>query len=169
MAFPKSVMEVIESTAVRYKEDAEKATRLAIQAIQKLPEYSKFVDGLVADAVGTLIHRHRYESNRQMRNDVGWYSERSARIVKTETSKGVLAVAESVFNYRVAGTILGKILGKEMELIASREERSGVTHMANAKLLRQLQKIVPENSTVEEAITEKSLRRMMKKVGCQPE
>ena len=168
MPYPKSVLDIINECAVKYKEDAAKATKVAIRRIQQLPEYPAFVDGLVTSAVGDIVHQVRYESNRQMRNDLGWYSDKSARKVKTESSTSVIKVAESVYNYRISGTILGLIQGSEIPSLASNEERSGKTHIANAALLRKLQTLVPEDKRVNECVSERKLRKIMKDAGCDP-
>jgi hypothetical protein len=159
MEYPTSVLEIAERQAARFPADIDSAVNEAEKAIRRLPEFDSLVDLMVHNAVQELIYSFRHRDKVQMKNDMGQYGG------PAKVTSGASAVANraerSAYEFHMAGTMLGLILGKDLESIAQSEAAIAHGHDFNARLCRRLMSLVPDESRVQDAVSEKRLRRLI--------
>lgn len=162
MKYPKKVIDVANKMAEKYPSDISKATEEAEKKIRKLPEFNELVDILIRNAVQDLVYDARHRSNVQVRRENGKYGT-GAKVVSGR-STSVNRAAKSVYNFHIAGTVLGAIRGDQLISIAVSEEETAEGYLFNARLCRRLSGIVPKDKTVKDAVTERRLRSIFNEV-----
>jgi hypothetical protein len=159
--FPESVLEVVAEAARKYASDIPKAVEEAEFMVRKLPEFSGLVRLLVRGAVQDLVYEARHQDNVRMRRAAGDYGG-PAKV--DAAAPGVVGAHESLYLYRIAGTTLGLIKGADLKGIAESERRVAEGHAFNAALCEALAALVPEDKRVEEAVLEKRLRGIFRRL-----
>ena len=160
MDYPKSVYEIVTRAANKHKQNIESAVAMAVAGVKKLPEYSSIVDSLVYSAIQDLVYDSRHNANTSIKRQSGAYGGKSKIVVGQSVS--IQEAYQSIYDIRIAGNILGYIVGKELAGLAEKERATGDGHYVNAKLVESLVAIVPENKRVRDAVTEKRLRVLLK-------
>lgn len=155
MDFPSNVIQICRECAARHTEPPE-AIDAAERRIRKLPEFDSLVATLVRSAIADLIYDARHDANRKLKNASGDYG--GAAKVVTGCCSATQRIAQSVFEYRIAGTALGLVLGKDLRTIAESESNIAEGHKFNAALCRTLARMVAPEKRVNEAVSEKKLR-----------
>ena len=69
-----------------------------------------------------------------------------------------------VYNYRIGGTLLGLVFGKDLLGIAEHERAIAEGHTFNARLAEALNPIVPANKRVKDAVAEKRLQMIFRQI-----
>jgi len=160
--YPKWMLSIAESAADKHPSDIQKAAEVAERAIRKHPEFEAVVATLVSDAVREMVYEVRHTTNVRLRKEAGEYGG-PAKVV-TGDSKAYQEVMESMYSYRIDGRTLGTILGKELGPIAVEKRAVGDGCYLVARLCERLEKIVPADKMVMEAVAEKRLRAMYRKL-----
>lgn len=161
MQYPESFLDIIETTVKEYPSDIDRATEEAEKKIRALPEFAGFVDALVRSAVRELVYDQRHIVNVRTKKQAGYYGGQTKL---NRSANGVLAAYESVYQYHIAGTVLGEILGEDLSDIAANERAIASGHTFNADLCEWLAGLVPEGKKVHQAITEKKLRKEFNRI-----
>ncbi len=161
MRYSDRVLAIGRDAARTFGDDIEKATDAALRDIRQLPEYEALVDTLVRDAVREIIYEARHTANVAMKKQAGFYGGPAKVVVGTSTR--MTRIYESVYNMRVAGTMLGMVMGADLQRLADAEYAIGDGHYVNATLLKSLVGIVPVNKAVREAVTQKRLKTLLRK------
>lgn len=144
----------------KHPDDIDAATELAAKQVKRKPWYRGFVKNLVCDAVRAAIHDVRHTINRQIRRECGGYGGPAK--VQVGKSSSVLKIMQSVFDIRIAGTRLGLLYGRDLDSTVETELAQSDGHLINADYLKALKRLVPANKQVQEAVTEKKLRSLIK-------
>lgn len=165
MLFPDSVYAVIQEEADKHKEDIRAAVDAAMARIVKLPEYDSIVQDLVRKAIHKLVYDYRHQCVRETKGKEPMYSVQPRIVVGR--SAAVHRVERSYYDIFVCGKTLGSMLGKELLPAAEHERRIGQGHLVNARLLERLSKIVPEDKTVRNSVSERRIKHLLK--ACQSE
>lgn len=160
--FPETMVEIIERAARQHSEDITKGVECAKRDIQSLPEYHQLIDTLVTEAIRELIYDVRHRDNVKMRNESGAYSIEPK--VQPGKSKDVQETFENLHRYFLAGQTLGEIMGEQLEGIAESEESKANGHLFNARLCRELSRLVPEGKRVKDVVSLKKLGMIFKKL-----
>lgn len=160
--FTEEVIEIARKADRRFPSDIVKATDEAERKIRALPDFDEIVDTLVRSAVRELVYYARHVVTTRIKNETGARCTKAKVVVGK--SNGVLRAAESCYNHRIAGTILGMVYGKDLADIAASEAAVGKGHLFNSALAAKLSEIVPAESMVQDAVPETKLRKIMKEL-----
>ena len=156
MKFPEEVRSVIRDADAGNPSDLEQAVDEAERKIRSLMSFDSLVSDLVRSAIQGLIYDMRHAANGKIRYESGNYKQDTKTVVGT--SDAVMRAESSVYQYRIAGTSLGQLLGKDLIDLATGEENRAEGYIFNARLLRRLSDVVPQNKMVKNAITQKKLK-----------
>lgn len=167
MRFSDEVLLVVREANTNNPSNIENATAEALRGVKRLSSYDELVDTLVEHAVQDLVHDARHEVNRIIRQLSGAYSSKPKTLVGD--SPAVMRAEVSVYHYRIAGTSLGEVLGKELLDIAAHEENRANGHIFNTRLCRRLAEIVPNNKKVKNAVKEKQLKMFFSEMSVKEE
>ena len=162
MEMPKEVLDLAAEIAVKYGADIEKATDALDRAIRKLPEFEDLTENLLRMAEQELIYDARHQANIRTRLENGGYGG-PAKVVSGD-SEAVKRVAQSVYAYAIAGTMLGMVLGDQLPDIAASEAARAEGHAFNARLCERLAGMVPKGKRVREVVSEKRLQSIFREV-----
>jgi len=155
---PDNILDIVRQETEANPEDIDKAVSKAFSRVKRLNTYKAFTENLVKQALRSMIQDRRHSSNTALRKAAGQYGKPAK--VKVGESRSVKGVAQSMYNYYIAGTMLGSLLGKDLQGIANNEAATGQGHLINARLLTSLVKLVPEEKQVRQAVTEKKLHKL---------
>jgi len=162
MEMPEDVLNAVRESCEEYPDDLDKALGAAKKAVRGLPDFKKLIDLLVDDSIQDLVYSFRHQANVAYRNSMG-RPEGLPKVV-SGASAAVNAAATSVYQYFIAGTTLGQVMGSQLEAIAGSEQSMADTHSFHARLCRRLVQIVPKSKMVREAVKEKRLERIFRDV-----
>ena len=160
---PANVMAICKTSTEKYGDDVARATEQALAAIKKLPEFPDLVEGLLSDAVQGVIYDVRHRLNVTAKRGAGLYGPPPK--VLYGSSKEEAAVHRSLYNLYIGGMRLGWLKGGQLAPLADSEEAEGNGKLVNAKLLRALDKLVPEGVEVRAAVSEKKLNAIARQIG----
>ncbi len=160
---PDSVLSIIAKATRRNPSDIYKAVEQAYRHVRELPEFDSLVESLVKQALRSLIHDSRHTMNTAMKCERGCYGGDAK--VKAGASESANRLYLELYNYHVAGTVLGELLGGKLEGIADSEEAKANGHGFNAKLLRELNPMVPEGVRVRDAVKLTKLKLIFERLG----
>lgn len=163
METPKSVLEIVAKAADKYPSDIPKALDVADKAVRKLPEFEELVSDLVRSAIQDLIYEHRHSVTRQIKRETGKYKVKP-KVVVGKSKPVNEAALRSVYLMPIAGTVLGRVLGKDLLGIAKHEQDKANGSAVNARLCFRLDKLVPNTKYVDEVLSEKRLRTILQEV-----
>lgn len=161
MEFSESVLEIARKAAGEYPDDISSAVDAAEKAIRKLKEFESIVKDLIRQAVTEMVYDARHKANVRIRQSTGQYGG-PAKVVVGD-SRSVNRAIESVYHYSIAGTMLGMVVGGDLEAIADSEKAVGDGHLFNSRLARLLIGRVKEEHRVMDDISEKQLRAVFRK------
>lgn len=177
MQLPQEFYDIITACTEKWADDSRKAAKLAWRRVKKLENYQELVDQLVRDAiqqkVNDMRHTIKYEQLRVIRdpaNDDGRKKEPVNRDnipspkVVVGRGKAAASVARQAYDLMFAGKTLGNIFRHELDGIATSERNKSNGHMKNAALAEALQSMVPDNKKVRDAVSERKLRTVIRRV-----
>lgn len=159
---PKEVLDVTQSAAETHPENVKMAKGLALKNVKRLAGYQGFVDFLVRRAVEDLVDDARHATNCRVRGKAGDYVGKGKTV--SGSSGAVQRACASVYEFRIAGTILGQILGKDLEAIAHDENSIASGHLFRARLAEKLIPLVSKSKTVQQCVKEKKLQAIFQDV-----
>jgi hypothetical protein len=149
------------TAANKFPDDIDDAVDWAYVRVQKLSDYEELCKLLVQRALRSIIADARHSANTKMRRAAGDFGKPAK--IASAASPAVNTVAASCYSYFIAGKTLGKVMGKELLGIAETEQERADGCLFNVRLARALNKIVPPDKRVEEAVSEKKLTAIFRK------
>lgn len=159
-SFPESIKAVVEAAARKYPEVGD-AVAAAERAARKLPEFPGMVDALVRDAIRSLVHNVRHNDNVKRRRENREYDV----LPKVKgTSERVNAIHRSLYYHNIGGKILGMLTGAELYDVGFAERNRAIGSMFNYRLCMKLCDLVPEDKTVQDAVSERKLKAIFKEL-----
>jgi hypothetical protein len=159
--FEENVINIVRQ-AVADHPKPEDAQQAAEQKIRRLPHFRDLLQELVKTAVLDLVHRERGSVNRALRNQAGEYG-RPAKVV-VGASEAVSRAYQSYYNYFVGGSMLGMIKGEQLLELAGQERALAAGHVFNARLLEELNRLVPADREVRQAVSERKLKGLFERL-----
>lgn len=160
MKTPKVIAEMVKN-AVSESKTAQESIEIIIGQITNCPEATRdWVEFILRKAVESLVYEHRRELNRSLKTK--GYVAVASKINWAESK--VVQNIYTVYEFKIAGRNLGDIMGSELETILEQERNSIRGHELNVEFLSRLQKKVPPNKTVKEAINLKTITRIFNSV-----
>jgi hypothetical protein len=165
MEMSQTVIDIIAAAEKRHPEDIEAAVDDAEKRIRKLPDFDDFVNILIREAIRSRVNDCRHGVSRAIRKEMGEYGKPATTVVGE--SPAVLKVMENLYKYRIAGTVLGSVYGRDLADISENERVTGQGHLFNAYLTARLQPLVPANKRVRDVVPEKKLKVIF--ASCQKE
>ncbi len=159
MEFPESLLAVVKRAVKKYPADIEKCVAEAEKALRKRKAFTEWLDILITQGVQEIVYDIRHQINTRIKNENKEYGGKSTVI--PGASEAVQEV-ESVYAYRIAGTMLGLVLGVQLLDIANSEAAIANGHQFNSVLARSLMPLVPNDKRVQEAVSEKRLQKMFR-------
>lgn len=157
--FPAEILEIIRKSADKHKTDIPAATSEAERKIRARPDFGSVVDTLVRAAIQEQVYVARHRITSRIKYETGQYGG-PPKVIAGESVGGRRA-AISCYEHRIAGTILGLVLGENLMDIADSEDAIGNGHLFNARLAMALRPLVPDGKYVKDAVPEKKLRVIM--------
>jgi len=157
---PPEVHDIARRCAEKHKQDVNVAIAAAYEQVMKLDNFDEFVLALAHAAVSDLVYDCRHQSARAMKIAAGAYGGPAKVIVGLSGS--VQRVYESLYNYRIAGTVLGCLYGRDLADIASKEAEKASGHRFNADLCAKLATMVPDDKRVHDVVSEKTLGNLFR-------
>lgn len=136
-----AVADVIADAAKRHPGSVTKATDAAEAAIRGVKGFRDVLPDLVKHAVKERIYDLRHKENLEQR--------------QSGFEEG------SPYNYFLAGTVLGRLRGDQLADLASDEDEAASGHAFNARICRELAKLVPDGKTVRQVVSEGQLQAIM--------
>jgi hypothetical protein len=163
MQIPPTVIQAARDAEARFPSDLDAATDAAVVAVQAHPDYPTFVDTLVRERVRDIVHQVRHEKNKQIKRELKQYGQPA----KVDFSKSVVVQesAQSVYDYRLGGTLLGDLTGDGLSRVIESEAAAARGHQFHVALGRWLQKRgVTGDKRVRDVVPETVLRKQMDKL-----
>lgn len=155
------VGQIIRDSAATYKESIDTAVFEAVRQLQRLPCYPDLIDELVERGVRDMVCNARHTVNVAMKREAREYG--GAAKVNVGNSRAVASVAESLYDYRIGGAVLGS-LGRERLLeLAVQSQNAADGHLFNASLCNRLAAMVKDR-TVREAVPQNKLRSIFREL-----
>jgi len=162
MDYPREVFEIVRQCCDKYPQSVATAVERATKLIKAMPVYDDLIDLLIRNAIQDLVYDARHYANVANKKQMGLYGGPGK--VVSGRSRTVNRIADSVYLWRIGGTVLGKLLGKELIPIAESESSIADGHAFNARLCQALAPLVAEDKTVEQCVPEKKLLRLFRKL-----
>jgi len=156
--FPKEVLGIVRKANLNHPSYPTEATAEALKGVKRLSSFEELVDTLIEHAVHDLVCDDRHSINTSIKRQSGVYYQTPKTVVGN--SDAVMRAAFSVYSYRIAGTSLGEVLGKDLIDIAVNQDNKADGHVFNSMLMRRLSSIVPDKQKVKNAITQKKLKAL---------
>lgn len=157
---PKVIVDLVKN-AVSESKTAQESIEIVIAQLSNHPESTQdWVEFILRKAVESLVYEHRRELNRSLKTN-GYVAVNSK--VNWAESKVVQNIY-TVYEFKIAGRNLGDIMGSEIETILEKEKTSIRGHGLNVEFLSKIQKKVPPNKTVKEAINLKTITKIFNSV-----
>ena len=163
MNFPKSVLDAARSAALAFLDDIPTAIDTAEAEIRELPEFEEVIVALLRSAVRELVYQARHVHNVKIKNTARYYG--GPKKIHAPGTKAVEEVYANVYQYCIAGTMLGFLLGEQLLDLAKSEQAVGDGHLKNAKLLQELSRLVKTGQRVQDVVSQKKLVGLMRQVG----
>jgi hypothetical protein len=158
IAWPSFALQLAKESISKHG-DVQDAIGAFRSALREHDEFPSLVEVLFGVATAELIYEQRHSINIATKRANGDYGKPGKTIVGE--SKTIQSMYERFF---FGGQCLGDILGERLSGLAESEEAQAHGHGLNAALLNRLSKIVPEDKTVRQAVTEKKLRQLWNQV-----
>lgn len=165
MNFPKEILDIVKLADKENPSSIEDAVAQAKQNITSLPAYASFVDMLVTHSITEMVYDSRHQENWKMKRQQGDHSPGPR--ASYGTSDTVREANQSLYLYRIGGSVLGMLTGSELIPTAENEEAVASGHLFNAKLCRKLRPLVPDNAKVKDKVSEKKLKAIFRECGPQ--
>ncbi len=159
MSLPKIVFKLADIADERHPEDREKAVNFLEKEVSKLVNYNIIAKDLFRKALKEIIYDIRHRKTVRIKNQAGLFHTR-AKVIESD-SEGVRKASISTYNLCISGRLLGNIFGSDLIPLAEIEESKSRGYVVNSRICRKLSKIVPNNKTVRESVTEKRLAKII--------
>lgn len=159
--FTENVHEAIRVTEEKHKDDIPMAVKKSMILIKSLPNYEEIVEALLHQAVQTLVYHYRHQRSRVIKKAAGKYGGPQK---VSQIDESISRIYQEVYEYRIGGTMLGKLYGHELAPLAETEGSLASGHLFNQELLNRLDRITPKEKMVEEAVPARKLRSMFQDV-----
>lgn len=153
-----NIMAILRQAAEKYP-DVPNALKWARPRIVGLPEFEEQVSDIITHCLREWLYDIRHEANSKMRKDAA-HSQMKTNLGE---SKSVQEVAEQLFAYRIAGTLLGLVMGEDLPGIVESESAKAEGHSFNARLATLLMPMVPKGKAVEQVISGRKLWEIFQK------
>lgn len=163
---PESVRAMIKRVCEQYPDNSKKAADEAERRLTKMKDYPLYADIMACRAVRDAVYDLLHNDNRKMKKAVRDWPGQDPKVVIGK-SKAVQEAAAKVWNYHIAGTLLGKIVCKELPDIGDKELRIAAGYSFKGQLCHRLYKLVPKNKrdlTVSQAISEKRVHKIFEEL-----
>lgn len=157
---PQEVHDIARQCAEKHKQDVRAAIDAAYDKVRNLDDFDEFVQSLVYGAISDLVYDCRHQSARAMKINAGAYG--GAAKVTAGSSGSVQRTYDSLYNYRIAGTVLGCLYGRDLADIAKSEAEKASGHRFNAGLCAKLATMVPDDKRVHDVVSEKTLGNLFR-------
>lgn len=156
MELPPEIREAVRKAEEKHPGDVGKAKSAAIKAVRALPLCEEWVQLLVDSAIESALYEARHARAVAMRRQEAFYGRPGK--VNAASSAAVERVYESVYQYRIGGTVLGDLTGERLPEIIAREGEAAATHTFHARLLTWVQEQgIGDEQAVRDVIPEKKL------------
>lgn len=149
MIIPEEVQKIVKEAEARNPTDPFKAMEEAMEEIKALPNYLTIAEVLIRQGVQTIVYRERHDRSKEIKASAGGY-DTTPKVGRG--SRSVNRVYETVYNYRINGTVLGLVRGEDLLGIARTQRAASDGYLFNAELCDWLATIVPNGMTVQDKV-----------------
>ena len=156
--FAESLAQIIADVGEKHSSDIDAAVDECEKRVKRLGDYADFIGELVRQALREQIYDWRHKANVAQRRASGFYGGAAKVLSAASEAVADAATEKSLYDYFVAGTVLGELTGEMLPAIAASEREKASGHAFNAELCETLAAVVPEGKTVRQAVKERKLR-----------
>lgn len=160
MNYPRELLEAVAEAERNHADNISDAVDEAFRVVSGLPCYEDVTQTLLRDAVRQLVYEARHSATIRIKKDAGCYG--GPAVVNSGASVAVNRVQESVYRMRIAGHVLGDLLGADLADVADAEKARADGHMLNYYFVSALRPKVRADQRVREALSEQVLQRMLR-------
>ncbi len=157
MHWPTWVKSAVSAAVDKSPSNPLAAAENALRQMRENRGFPVLVEDFLLSSVLNLVHQERHHKNGDLKEETNG-REPVKRGEATEE------VYRDIYAYHVAGKILGDVQGAELEPLAQAEEAVAAGHQFKADLLRELSTMVGPEQTVREAVSERKLRALFKRL-----
>lgn len=163
MRYPEFVLEIAKACSEKHETDIDAAVVEAEQLMRTNVDFEDVVGKLISDAIRDLIHDFRHQVDKAIRKEVGFYGQPGK--VRVGDSTSVNKAYESLFQYRIGGTVLGMLSGADLDRLELQETAIARGHTFNASLCREVRRRVTDTAVVKDVLSEAQLKAIFVKVA----
>ena len=146
--------------SMEHKDDIPLAIKHTRKRGEKLTDWPAYIDGLLNKSIRLMVNTIRHHIDIKIRKAAGMYGGPAQVTISAATS----GAAATIYQYMILGRTLGGIFGHELGGIAKSEAERADGHMFNSKLCATLQPLVPQDKLVKDAVSQKKLQAIFKKL-----
>lgn len=159
---PPEILEAVKAASRSNPNAPDAAVSTALGVIKSLPGYGAYVEKLVHNAIQLAVYAERARYNRRVRKEAATAGAAVTPLAKVDrtASRAVRDSYDRLFNYCIAGTTLGALRGEQLAGVAEGEERRAEGHTFNARLCRELARLVPDHKTVAQSVSGAQLQKL---------
>lgn len=163
MDLPRHVLQAATDAAAAHPTDPDAATDQALKAVRRMPDFNEFVESLVRRAIQDAVYAARHAHNVRVKRQQGVYGPPPA--VLPSAADDVARAYESVYSYRIGGTVLGDLTGDQLPVVAAAEIERSKGHQFNAALVEWLRSQgVTGDRRVRDVVAEKKLEQNFRRI-----
>ena len=140
--------------------DIREAKQEAVRQARKLKNFREFADALADRAIARCVELDRCHHTAILRRRA---IAPPPQKLDYNRSDRVNSIYAGLYGMAVAGTRLGALTGEQLPSAAETERKLGQGHLANAALLDSLAPLVPSNKSVQQCVSLKRLKALVKK------
>jgi hypothetical protein len=156
---PESVIAIVREATSKNPSDVDAATTAAEAKIRELPEFDDLVCQFIRTAIKELIYDERHRTTKAVKYLAGLYGKPAK--TPSKDSERVQKAYSSVWSFYIGGTVLGAVLGRELHVLARKEEKIAKGHTLNQRICLNLATLVPLDKRVGQVISDKKLNEII--------
>lgn len=160
MNVTKEMQDVIDKCTRKWINNIDQAVSESCKRLRRLPEYNEWVESLVNNAIRGLVHEFRHGISTRIKKQNREYGQKPR--TNSGSSSAVRRAAESYYDYCIAGKSLGNMLGRELGPAARACLARSNGERFNAHLLFSLEKVVKEDKSVRDCLSNRKLGNLFK-------
>ncbi len=157
---PKSVFDLIRRVCEQYPTDSNKAADEAEKRLKRLKDYPIYAEIMARRGIRDSVHDQWHNNNKKIKKDAKDWPGQDPKVV-VGTSKAVQEAANRIWEYHIAGNLLGRIVCNELPALGDQELARANGYAFKGNLCHRLYGMVPKSKRelrVSEVLSEKKVR-----------
>lgn len=160
--YPDVLLKIVRHHAITYK-DVDEAVKRGLVQWRKQKERREWLEQMEADHFRTMVCDVRHSENVATKKANGEYGK-PAKVSMGSAAVNRVVLRGMLDDFYIGSRVLGDIQGKELSALADVEQAKAKGSMNNAKFLRLLDPLVPDEKRVRDAISDEKARDIWNEV-----